>query len=290
MFLVRGALTLCFAALWATSTVGSASAEAPGDQTCAVFNAPECPQIQTAGDTISAVGVSGPSESQASGPGAGVPVWDVLVVAECGPSGVEGRVQDYCGESVAPCPPEQHRVWVWLRPHDQPDAPFARQAGSRCVGGAVGTAVDFAGVREEVTRRVPHPALVVQPADSAVVGLPTLVHTPVVEPVSFDVSLPLPGTVRAIPHYDWAFGDGAGATDAGPGRAYDGTSPREAPAGYYVAHTYTAPAPAVTITLTVTWVVTFTPSGGPTLDAGTLTLTAATSLPVAEAPSELVAG
>lgn len=264
---------------------------APHGEGCSVVTwSQNCPTITSAGDTISAVGVSAPSGSQGSGSRSGEPAWDVLVAAECGPTGTEGRTQDYCVEGAAPCPPEQHRVWIWLRPHDQPQVPFTRQPGSRCVGGPSGTAAQFDGLREEVARRVPHPQLAVQPGDSAVVGLPTLVHSPPAQPVSFGVTLPLPGTVRATPHYDWAFGDGATVTDAGPGRAYDGTSPRNAPPGYYVAHTYAAPTEAVTITLTVTWAVTFTPNGGPTLDAGALTLTSAATIPVAEAPSELVAG
>jgi hypothetical protein len=104
--------------------------------------------------------------------------------------------------------------------------------------------------------------------------------------VCFDVTAPVPGRLEAYPTYQWVFE--AGAVGEGRGRAYDGTSPREAP-GRYVAHTYRVPAARQPVTLTVVWKAVFTVPGLAPLPLADLPQTARQTFPVVQARSQLVA-
>jgi hypothetical protein len=161
-----------------------------------------------------------------------------------------------------------------------------RVEGPICLGGAtyveLGSIIDEA-IQDEIGPQVPE--IWLQPAD-ALVQLPMIACTQAREPIEIELDDPVVGTVTATPTYTWTFGDGGVAH--GPGRPYDGTSPRQNP-GYYVTNTYRSTGPH-TVELTVTWYVTFTMPGYDPIPLDDIVRAASTSTTVRSAQSELIGG
>jgi hypothetical protein len=152
---------------------------------------------------------------------------------------------------------------VW-REETAPVAGDPVPQGSICLGGPADTiTVAQLGkdVDEDVRDHLPALSVRVQPSPAAVVNLPVIVSAPVQPAPDFNVDEPVPGAVTVTSTYRWTFDDGASLV--GNGKAYDGTDPRTAPSGYYLAHTYTHAEAHASATLTVTWHAVFTLAGGP---------------------------
>jgi len=198
-----------------------------------------------------------------------------------------------CAGAGLRCPPGQIQMWLSYREVGTTGTP-TRDPRQRCMSPNVSIPVGqlLAGVREDLEKRAPQAAFVVQPKDKALVHLPVIVHAVstdgrgLEEPIEFDVTQPVPGHLEAHPTYEWDFGEGFAA--AGVGIAYDGTSPRESP-GYYVSHAYTTTGQA-TVTLRVLWKATFTVAGIPPLTLEDLPRQTSQAVRVVEARSQLVAG
>jgi hypothetical protein len=170
--------------------------------------------------------------------------------------------QSDCAAMLTGCPPGQLRVRTWRRQLSPPPAPGAgaERLGERCVGGTQRWTVPqlSAAVRQRLEALIGPQHIRMWPAGRAIAQLPQLVSTEEQAPIGFAVTVPLPGTLRAVPHYRWDFGDGTWAEGAGP--PYDpDTLPSQHP-DYYVAHAYTTLGDKP-LTLHVTWQATFTVAG-----------------------------
>jgi hypothetical protein len=198
---------------------------------------------------------------QTTGSGA---VFDYSYESAC--AGGNADDAELCGRAVTACAGDGagailYSVWV------QQVAPTLgprNSDGTVCFGGPADTVtVAQLGVdlNEDVRDHLPTLSARAQPSPQAVVNLPVIVSAPVEPAPNFNVNQPVPGVVTVTSTYRWTFDDGA--TLIGTGRAYDGTDPRTAPGGYYLAHTYTHADAHASATLTVTWHATFTVAGGP---------------------------
>ncbi len=105
------------------------------------------------------------------------------------------------------------------------------------------------------TQNVDKPTVMVQPAQSALVNLPTIFSTPDAGTLQMTFQEPMPGTVELVPTYTWDFGDGDHSAASGPGSPYDGTDPQTHPEHYPVQHTFRQ-ATGYTIQASVTWTAT----------------------------------
>ncbi len=113
---------------------------------------------------------------------------------------------------------------------------------------------------EERFKHVAEPEITLAPAVNALVNLPVIASTPNRGPLGFNITNPLPGRVEASPAYSWEWSNGA--TNAGAGVGYDGTSPTGNPGHYPVQSTY-ADGGAESVELQVTWSITLTVPGIP---------------------------
>lgn len=178
--------------------------------------------------------------------------------------GADGDAE-LCGRAVTACAtngPGAILYSVWVQ-QIAPTVGAKTSAGIVCLGGAADTitvAQLGTDLTEDVRDHLPTLSARAQPSPDAVVNLPVIVSAPVEPAPNFTVNEPVPGAVTVTSTYRWTFDDGA--TLVGTGRAYDGTDPRTAPAGYYLAHTYTHADAHASATLTVTWHATFTVAGG----------------------------
>ena len=129
------------------------------------------------------------------------------------------------------------------------------------------------------------PPITLQPLD-AIVNLPSIASTDPRQPINIVINNPVAGRITATPFFAWDFGDGAGGV--GPGRPYDGTSPRQDP-GHYVSHAYRALG-TPTVTLTVTWEVTFAMPGYPPIRLDDVVRRATTTTVIRQASSQLIGG
>jgi hypothetical protein len=173
-----------------------------------------------------------------------------------------------CGHALTACDiadPGGIYYDVWRQETEPVPGPPAIE-GAVCLGGAADTVtVAQLGddLDEDVRDHLPSFAIRAQPSPAAIVNLPVLVSAPVEPAPNFAVTAPVPGSVTVTSTYTWTFDDGVVLT--GTGRPYDGTDPRTAAPGYYVAHTYTHADPRGSVSLVVSWHAGFTLAGGVTI-------------------------
>jgi hypothetical protein len=151
--------------------------------------------------------------------------------------------------------------------------------------GELPSAEDVARELIEAALPTAPPDITLQPLD-ALINFPTIASTVARDEVTLQLPAPFRGSVTATPAYTWDFGDGAAAS--GPGRPFDGTSPREHP-DYYVAHAYTTLG-TKTVTLTETWTVILRVSGEVPAQLEDVVRTTSRSTAVRSAWSELIGG
>jgi hypothetical protein len=245
-------------------------------------------------------------------------VWEYAYTPACGtnrPPNEDGTFPDdpSCMGAVdnSGCPPQQFAMWGYRRlvgpadlvlderdPAAPDDTDWTRQPGVTCIGAeetwtvAELTAGAFTSLREYLEEHAQTPEAQAQPAGGSLVNLPVVVHTRQADDVELDITLPLPGVLRASPSYVWTFGPGEspgpGEQHEGPGVPYDrAISPLTSP-GYYVSHAFTSTG-TKTITVTNTWTATFTVAGFE-IPLDELVFTDDVTVGVASARSELIAG
>lgn len=194
-----------------------------------------------------------------------------------------------CPSAVTSCPPGSIRMWTFTRPAGT-TAPPSRQPGSNCIG--VPKTVTLADAQAAFIRylkdtHLPQPVINTAPPTGGLVNLPQIFATADNPPVTLAVTVPLPASLTAEPHYGWNYGDGAAGPDT-PGVPYQpGILPADHP-HHYLTHTYRAIG-TVTSTLTVTWQATFTVTGiAGTFPIPDIVFTANRALPIQQARSQLV--
>jgi hypothetical protein len=198
-----------------------------------------------------------------------------------------------CGAAVSTCQPTGQgiiRYWMWLvtRHPNGTVVSAVIQPGTYCLGPASPGVSPIVLVAAAVERDfkslvVVKGSTVVRPKGTTLVNYPTQFSTdahaytlPAVQILGHTV------VVTATPkQFDWYFGDGASAEDAGPGQASDSD----------VTHTYQDTG-AVTAHVEITWTGTFTVDGGaPRAVLGTArTVGPGTALQVKQARAELIGG
>lgn len=149
-----------------------------------------------------------------------------------------------CTASHLDCPADLIRVRVWLA---QPLEP-RRFVGAACIGGSPPpTRTEIgAAVREATSQALPELRADAQPADGALVGVPTVFRTgqPAGGLAGADLSvLGLDVRLDARPRWWWAWGDGGGSWTASPGGRWPDDS---------VSHTYRELG-AQTVRVTAVW-------------------------------------
>jgi hypothetical protein len=136
---------------------------------------------------------------------------------------------------------------------------------------------------------LPAPGIHVQPADRALVNLPTIIYADPPPAGHWNVQHPpFPTiTITGTPHWQISTDHTTLGSDT-PGHPYDGTDPRSHP-DHYLTHTYTQPSPATRITVTITWSATYTLGANPTPIpmTGTVTRTSTRTIPVDQAGAVL---
>ncbi|MDX6218157.1 MAG: hypothetical protein QOG99_3741 [Frankiales bacterium] len=299
----RTSLLVALLLLVGVSTSFGASADpAPGTPEYCKLH----PQAQVCGygadnGFVFGSGNGGPGSPGGGGStGAAVGLADTYTVHEYAPTCTGNTRLDAnksCGGAMQTCQPAGQglvRYWIWEAKVDRRtgkvlDPPgWVQQPGTVCFGPAqqgVPAAAAIGGILVRdfkdlvVVKGVAH----VDPHGSTLVnfdnGFWTDAKTYVLAPVQI---LGHTVVVTAKPErFDWYFGDGAVAMDAGPGR--QGATD--------VAHTYTDKG-TVNPYVVITWSGTFTVDGGAALDViGTATTTGdGTPLQVKEAKAQLVSG
>jgi hypothetical protein len=129
---------------------------------------------------------------------------------------------------------------------------------------------------------LPEPGLHIAPADNAVVNLPEIVSADQPAVTTFTVAqAPFPVvTITAVVQWVWDFGDGTTLVTTSPGKAYDGSDPRN---GGYVTHTYKSANKAWPLTVTSVWTATYTVQGVGGIQAVTTAVRRTTAHPLAAA-------
>lgn len=145
-----------------------------------------------------------------------------------------------------------------------------------------------AAAQDHVRKHVDANRPVVQPGTRTLVNYPTIVSTRDPGEVTFAIAQPLPGVVQVRPTFSWSFiGPDTSASAVGAGRPYDGTSPRTAPAGYYLTALFPHSGTA-TVTLTATWTGTVTVADLDPVELDPLVFTETVQLPVQQRRPVLV--
>lgn len=195
---------------------------------------------------------------------------------------VGGDVGTGCAGAQMGCPDGQYRMRVLRR---VPPSAEWDYVGDVCVGGGsrpVAVADIAQRVRDRFVDRLPRPDPSYQPADGALVNLPTVFASGQragVQHDTFDL-LGYAVAVQARPSWTWRFGDGGRLTTDQAGGRYPDTS---------VSHTYEA-AGRRTVTVSAHWTGTFTVDGlGPfDVTGGPVTQSADLTVRVRESGGQLV--
>ena len=155
-------------------------------------------------------------------------------------------------------------VWV-LTTVDGSGVPLTITGAPECLTAAEQLGYDPAQLAAMVANYferipLPQPGLHIAPADNAVVNLPEIVYSDRPAVTTFTVAqAPFPVvTITAVVQWAWDFGDGTTLVTASPGKAYDGSDPRN---GGYVTHTYRSASKAWPLTVTSVWTATYTVQG-----------------------------
>jgi hypothetical protein len=167
------------------------------------------------------------------------------------------------------CPDRaQTRLFLARRVAGPPPGRWQRLPGTWCLTAAQRLPYDPAAVHAfaaDYFRHLPlpRPGIHVQPVAQSVVNLPTIFRAdPPPAGVFMVTEPPFPTiTIQARPTWRWDFGDGVRTTSGTPGRAYDGTDPRQYP-GHYVAHSYRQPGRRTAV-VTARWTATYRVAGLP---------------------------
>jgi hypothetical protein len=120
--------------------------------------------------------------------------------------------------------------------------------------------IEISRIIEDHYKRISRPGITVEPATNALVNMPVIASTDDQGTVWFDITYPISGRIQATPAYEWEWSNGA--TNSGPGRAYDGTDPAANPGHYPVQATFGSTGGG-DVSLTATWSVTLTLDGIP---------------------------
>jgi hypothetical protein len=248
------------------------------------------------GSTITVtVGEGASGSTTESGSGTSVSAPKTVTLYDYAPacSGNDRNGEILCAGAVTSCPDQADiRYWVWTRVVDRTTGDvvtdWARQPGAVCLGPGVAAVTTEAAVAaylaNEFERLIVVEAEVrTQPAGATLVNFETGMYTP-----TGDYTLPtfrllgarIDLTAKAE-RYDWTFGDGTGARDAGPGKKDT----------LRVSHTYRETG-THRIRVTVTWSGTYRINGGPPQPVyGQATTTSVPALlPVREARAQRVEG
>jgi hypothetical protein len=112
-----------------------------------------------------------------------------------------------------------------------------------------------AAVARDIRKRVGHPTITTSPPGGrTLVNIPTLYSTQRFDQVILPVTTPVPGSITAVPEWEWRFPDGS--TGLGPGTPYDASVDPLVDPDHYV-HTVYRTAGAQRVRMTLTWRVTF---------------------------------
>ena len=141
-----------------------------------------------------------------------------------------------------------------------------------------------AAAHEELRKRLAAPSIISAPPGKTLVNIITIYYTPVGEPQTLTVSLPVPGALTATPTYAWDFGDGQAAT--GAGLAYQSPDDPNRLPGKYLGPVWRT-AGIKHVTLTATWTVDFR-LGSETVPLAPIVFTATEDKTVATARAVLV--
>lgn len=187
---------------------------------------------------------------------------------------------------------------VWYRPEGSNDAPVASpnpictQGNTKITLPQLTTIIDTHVIDYLQNKDLNQPSISVQPAQTALVNLPTIMSmTPDSGQLQVPILDPIPGTLDLVPTYSWDFGDGAAGTPTVAGRPYDGTNPEAEPLHYPVQHTFRK-ADTFQVKGSVTWTATtlHLPGFGDFPINQTHVFDATANIPVHEAHAVLVSG
>ena len=195
-----------------------------------------------------------------------------------------------CGAAVSLCPDPDIAYWEWIKVVDRATGDtitdWRRQPSSVCIGPSDPRLSPTLAIQGFITTQFKRLMILkadvhAQPDGDTLVNYDTGFYTTTRAVTLPEFSL-LGSTIRVTAHpqrYDWTFGDGTTADDAGPG-AKDALD---------VSHTYRRTG-SLRVSLTVTWTGTFTVDGGAARDVfGTAQTTSLpTPLQVKQARAELV--